>query len=90
MERPSAETRRHSFRLIREAISGLGWRYRVYATGFILMSLVFILPPLLLEQFKPLPRDNAFHQGLVNWVAWTGRSFDAGKPHHAWVSPIPK
>ncbi len=51
MEKPSAETRRHSFRLIRESISGLGWRYKVYATGFILMSLVFILPPLLLEYF---------------------------------------
>lgn len=51
MEKPSAETRRHSFRLIRESISGLGWRYKAYATGFILMSLVFILPPLLLEYF---------------------------------------
>ena len=51
MERPSAETRKHSFRLIRECISGLGWRYKVYAIGFIAMSLVFLLPPLLLEYF---------------------------------------
>lgn len=49
------------------------------------MSFFSVMLALLLEQFKPLPRDNAFHQGLVNWVAWTGRSFDAGKPHHAWV-----
>ena len=51
MEHVSPETRRHSFRLIRECIAGLGWRYKVYATGFILMSLVFILPPLLLKNF---------------------------------------
>ena len=50
-EKPSAETRRHSFRLIRDCITGLGWRYKVYATGFILMSLVFMLPPLLLQNF---------------------------------------
>lgn len=49
------------------------------------MSFFSVLLALLLEQFKPLPRDNALHQGLVGWVAWTGRSFDAGKPHHAWV-----
>jgi ABC-type multidrug transport system fused ATPase/permease subunit len=51
MEKPSAETRKHSFRLIHECITGLGWRYKVYATGFILMSLVFILPPMLLQNF---------------------------------------
>lgn len=51
MEKVSAQTRAHSFRLIRECISGLGWRYKAYALGFILMSLVFILPPLLLEYF---------------------------------------
>ena len=51
MEKPSAETRKHCFRLIRECITGLGWRYKAYAAGFILMSLVFILPPLLLQNF---------------------------------------
>lgn len=49
------------------------------------MSFFSVLLALLLEQLKPLTRDNAFHHGLVAWVAWTGRNFDAGKAHHAWV-----
>jgi adenosylcobinamide-phosphate synthase len=49
------------------------------------MSFLAVLLALLVEQFKPLPRDNKVHDGLVTWVAWTGRNFDAGKPQHAWV-----
>jgi adenosylcobinamide-phosphate synthase len=49
------------------------------------MSFFSVLLALLLEQLKPLTRDNAFHHVLVSWVAWTGRNFDAGKAHHAWV-----
>ncbi len=49
------------------------------------MSFVAVLFALLLEQLKPLPRDNSIHDTLVSWVRWTGRNFDAGKPHHAWV-----
>ena len=40
---------------------------------------------LLLEQLKPLPRDNWIHETLAAWVRWTGRNFDAGRPHHTWV-----
>ena len=49
------------------------------------MSFFAVLLALLIEQLKPLPRDNHVHDGLQAWVGWTGRSFDAGKPHHAWV-----
>ncbi len=49
------------------------------------MSFFAVLFALLLEQLKPLPRDNRIHDALQGWVGWTGRSFDAGKPHHAWV-----
>ena len=40
---------------------------------------------LVVEQLKPLPRDNWVHHALVGWVRWTGRNFDAGRAKHAWV-----
>lgn len=49
------------------------------------MSFFAVLFALLIEQLKPLPRDNRVHDALQSWVGWTGRNFDAGKPHHAWV-----
>ena len=49
------------------------------------MSFFAVLLALLLEQLKPLPRDNRVHQTLASWVRWTGRNFDAGQPHHTWV-----
>ena len=49
------------------------------------MSFFAVLLALVIEQFKPLPRDNWVHHGLVSWVGWTGRNFDAGREHHAWV-----
>jgi adenosylcobinamide-phosphate synthase len=49
------------------------------------MSFFAVLFALMIEQVKPLPRNNAIHDGLLSWVAWTGRSFDAGRAHHAWV-----
>ncbi len=49
------------------------------------MSFFAVLFALLIEQLKPLPRDNWVHHRLVAWVAWTGRNFDAGKPRHVWV-----
>jgi adenosylcobinamide-phosphate synthase len=49
------------------------------------MSFFAVLFALLIEQLKPLPRDNAVHDALVAWVRWTGRNFDAGRPHHAAV-----
>ena len=49
------------------------------------MSFFAVLLALVIEQFKPLPRDNWVHNLLVSWVRWTGRNFDAGRAHHAWV-----
>ena len=49
------------------------------------MSFFAVLFALLIEQIKPLPRDNWVHDTLADWVGWTGRNFDAGKPQHARV-----
>jgi adenosylcobinamide-phosphate synthase len=55
------------------------------------MSFFAVLFALLIEQLKPLPRDNWVHDALAGWVRWTGRNFDAGKPHHTvvvWVISV--
>lgn len=49
------------------------------------MSFFAVLFALLIEQLKPLPRVNFVHDSLRGWMHWTGRNFDAGQPHHAWV-----
>jgi adenosylcobinamide-phosphate synthase len=49
------------------------------------MSFIAVFLALLIEQLKPLPRDNSVHELLMRWVRWTGRNFDAGRAHHAWV-----
>jgi adenosylcobinamide-phosphate synthase len=49
------------------------------------MSFFAVLFALMLEQIKPLPRDNWVHDLLASWVRWTSRNFDAGKSHHARV-----
>ena len=49
------------------------------------MSFFAVLLALLIEQLKPLPRDNRIHDTLITWVRWTGSNFDAGREHHAWV-----
>ena len=49
------------------------------------MSFFAVLLALLVEQLKPLPRDNWVHERLKAWVGWTGRTFDAGSNRHAWV-----
>jgi adenosylcobinamide-phosphate synthase len=49
------------------------------------MSFFAVLFALLIEQLKPLPRNNPVHDTLTQWMRWTGRNFDAGRPHHAWV-----
>ncbi len=49
------------------------------------MSFFAVLFALLIEQLKPLPQRNAVHESLTGWSRWTGRNFDAGAPHHAWV-----
>ncbi len=50
------------------------------------MSFVAILIALLLEQARPVGRGNAMHVSLRAWVTWCGRTFDAGKEHHAWLA----
>ncbi len=49
------------------------------------MSFFAVLFALLLEQLKPLPKGNLVHDALTSWMRWTGRNFDAGRDHHAWV-----
>ena len=49
------------------------------------MSFFAVLFALLIEQLKPLPRGNMVHDSLTGWMHWTGRNFDAGRDHHAWV-----
>ena len=49
------------------------------------MSFFAVLFALIIEQFRPLPRDNRIRHGLVGWVDWAGRNFDAGRERHAWV-----
>ena len=49
------------------------------------MSFFAVLFALLIEQVKPLPRGNVVHDALTGWMRWTGRNFDAGRDHHAWV-----
>jgi adenosylcobinamide-phosphate synthase len=49
------------------------------------MSFFSVLFALLIEQLKPLPHHNPVHDALTQWMRWTGRNFDAGRPHHAWV-----
>jgi adenosylcobinamide-phosphate synthase len=49
------------------------------------MSFFAVLFALLIEQLKPLPRHNLIHDALTSWMRWTGRNFNAGRDHHAWV-----
>ena len=49
------------------------------------MSFFAVLFALMIEQVKPLPRDNWIHDTLISWVGWTGRNFDAGRKRHAIV-----
>ena len=57
-----------------------------------MLSFFAVLFALLIEQLKPLPRDNWIHQTAVSWVGWTGRNFDAGEKHHTrvvWAVSVP-
>ena len=50
------------------------------------MSFFAILFALLIEQVRPLARQNLIHTSLRGWARWVSRNFDAGKPHHGWVA----
>ncbi len=41
---------------------------------------------LLLEQVRPVARDNPIHGLLRAWVRASSRNFDAGKPQHGWIA----
>jgi len=41
---------------------------------------------LLLEQARPLARDNAIHTGLRTWARWSSRNLDAGRAQHGWLA----
>ncbi|MBV8605133.1 MAG: CobD/CbiB family protein [Pelomonas sp.] len=47
------------------------------------MNFFAVMLALLCEQLKPLRYGNRIHQGVIGWVRWTGRNFDAGRAHHA-------
>lgn len=49
------------------------------------MSFFAVLIALLIEQFKPLPRDHRVHRALAAWIGWTGRNLDAGRRHHSLI-----
>lgn len=50
------------------------------------MSFFAIMFALLLEQVRPVARNNPVHGLLRAWVRASSRNFDAGKPQHGWVT----
>lgn len=50
------------------------------------MSFISILLALLIEQARPLAPVNPVHGTMRNWVRWVVRNFDAGMPHHGWLT----
>jgi adenosylcobinamide-phosphate synthase len=50
------------------------------------MSFFAILFALLIEQVRPLARQNPIHSMLRSWARWVSSNFDAGKPQHGWVA----
>ncbi len=50
------------------------------------MSFFAILCALVIEQVRPLGRDNQIHNWLRAWVRWASTNFDAGKPQHGWLA----
>lgn len=49
------------------------------------MNFFAVLLALLCEQLKPLRHGNGVHLGVISWVRWTGKNFDAGREHHVSV-----
>ena len=50
------------------------------------MSFFAILFAQLMEQVRPVGRDNPIHTGLRAWARWVSRNFDAGQSQHGWLS----
>jgi adenosylcobinamide-phosphate synthase len=56
------------------------------------MSFFAVLFALLIEQVKPLPRNNVVHASLTGWTRWVGHNFNAGRDAHAavvWAITVP-
>ena len=50
------------------------------------MSFFAIFLALVLEQARPLSRDNPIHNSLIRWSGWVAHTLDAGVQHLAWVT----
>ncbi len=50
------------------------------------MSFFAIFLALLLEQARPLGRDNPVHRTATAWRRWVRRSLDAGQAPHGWMA----
>jgi len=50
------------------------------------MSFFAIFLALVLEQARPLGRDNPIHRLMESWTGWVTRTLDAGVQHLAWVT----
>ena len=50
------------------------------------MSFFATLIALLLEQAKPLSRDNPVYAAVRAWVQWVSRNLDAGQRRHGWLA----
>lgn len=50
------------------------------------MSFFAIFLALLLEQARPLGRDNPVHRTATAWRRWVRRSLDAGQTPHGWMA----
>ena len=50
------------------------------------MSFFAIFLALLLEQARPLGRDNSAHRMATAWRRWVRRSLDAGQAPHGWMA----
>lgn len=50
------------------------------------MSFFATLIALLLEQAKPLSRDNPVYAAVRAWVQWISRNLDAGQQRHGWLA----
>lgn len=50
------------------------------------MSFFAIFLALLIEQARPLGRDNPVHRAATAWRRWVRRSLDAGQAPHGWMA----
>lgn len=50
------------------------------------MSFFAILLALMLDQARPLGRNNPVHEGMRSWARWTRQALDAGQSHHGWLA----